>query len=192
MKGFLFTAVMGFFLTGALSGCCPVQYDGDHAGRVVDAQTGEPIEEAVVLSTWDFISLSAAGALHSFYDAEETITDAQGNFTVPGRGFMFLSCLDSMYATVFKTGYECRSIRWDVLEESYGRRNNVRREGDTPFIPLRKLTMEERRKQYVPTPPSEKNWEYFPLYMEELNKDRIERGRKPLSMEKEKLDEDFI
>ncbi|HPQ60342.1 MAG TPA: carboxypeptidase-like regulatory domain-containing protein [Syntrophales bacterium] len=192
MKGFLFTAVMGFFLTGALSGCCPVQHDGDHAGRVVDAETGEPIEEAVVLGTWDFISLSAAGALHSFYDAEETITDARGNFTVPGRGFMFLSCLDSMYATVFKTGYECRSIRWDVLKEGYGRRNNFRLEGEIPVIPLRKLTMEERKKQYVPGPPSEKNWENFPIYMKEINRNELELGRESYSMEKEKLDEDFM
>ena len=193
MKRSLYVILTGLVLMAILSiGCCPVQYDGDYTGRVVDAETGEPIEGAVVLGTWDFVSSSVAGALYRFYDAAETTTDAKGDFTVPGRGLMFLSCLDSMYATVFKTGYECLSLRWDVLKEGFGRRNNIGWDGEIPIIPLRKLTKEERKDQYVPAPPSEINWENFPLYMKELNKNRIERGRKPYSMKKEKLDEDFM
>jgi len=193
MKRSLYIILTGLVLMASLStGCCPVQYDGDYTGRVVDAETGEPIEGAVVLGTWDFVSSSVAGALYSFYDAAETITDAQGNFTVPGRGLMFLSCLDSMDATVFKTGYECLDHGWDSLKIDSGLRGKIQWDGEIPVIRLRKLTMEERREQDVPSPPSEINWENFPLYMKELNKDRIERGRKPLSMHKEKLDEGFM
>lgn len=181
-------------LLATLAGCCRLYlYDGDYTGRVVDADTGKPIEGVAVLGVWYSIAPTVGGAHHSFDDARETVTDANGRFTIPGQGLRVLSCLVAMDATVFKSGYECLRIKWDLLKEGgYRRFKDIRWEGDAPVLPLRKLTLPERKDQYVPLPPSEMNWENFPRYMEEHNRDRIERGRQPCFMKRDRLDDDFL
>jgi hypothetical protein len=50
--------------------------DGPYKGRVIDLETGEPIEGAVVAGVWglDF------GFINPFCDAKETLTDKKGEF----------------------------------------------------------------------------------------------------------------
>jgi hypothetical protein len=51
-------------------------------------------------------------------------------------------------------------------------------EGEKAIIPLKKLTMEERRKEGTspPLPPGEASIEKVILMLKEINKDAIERG----------------
>ncbi len=53
-----------------------------YRGKVVDAETGEPITGAVVIAVWEREFTGAGGRLHEFYDAQEVLTDQAGEFVL--------------------------------------------------------------------------------------------------------------
>jgi hypothetical protein len=58
--------------------------DGPYHGSVVDAHTKQPIAGAVVFAEWWTRSPGLVQEVQSFYDAQETVTDNQRNFVIPG------------------------------------------------------------------------------------------------------------
>lgn len=56
---------------------------GPFRGQIVDAETGRPIQGAVVLVIWWRVVPTPVHAIHKFYDAREAVSDAQGRFEVP-------------------------------------------------------------------------------------------------------------
>ncbi len=157
-----------------------VRYDGTYSGRVVDADTREPIEGAVVLGTWYTETPTVAGAHDDYYDARETITDNKGEFSIKGQGLRIMSRLLPMSILIFKAGYSYESGSWDSLRTGSYIKDKIKWEGDKPIIPLKKLTMEERKKQgSPPDPPDEASFEKVRLILKEINKDDIERGLRP-------------
>lgn len=76
--------------------------------RIVDADTGQPIEGAIVIARW--------GTIHNRYvlKVAEAVTDANGQFNFPGWGPVKRpdGCLwdDDPYMTVFKSGYFSRGL----------------------------------------------------------------------------------
>ena len=160
------------------SGCVYVaRYDGTYRGKVVDADSREPIEGVVVLGTWYTETPTLAGAVSSYYDARETTTDKNGDFSIPGQGLRIMSRLLPMDVMIFKTGYQfIGPLGWDslTLNDYYSAR--IKWEGDKPIFPLKKLTMEERKRQIVPSPPHEAKKEKIRLMVNEINKDSIECG----------------
>lgn len=189
-------------LTVFLPGCAhPLRYDGPYKGRVIDSDTREPIEGVVILGTWYTEHFSPAGPTHDFYDAKETVTDKNGEFSISGKGLRILSNLDPMNVLIFKAGYEylespwvgLKSVGWKGIEESYDPvkktkvlkrlydpKKKVAWDGDKAIIPLRKLTIEERKKRLgPPSPPSEASFEKVRLMLKEIEKDDIERGLPP-------------
>ena len=166
-------------------GCVQVVgYEGDYKGRVIDAETGQPISGVVVLGVWYSKMPTPAGSTSHFHDARETITDASGNFTFPGKGIRLLSTVEPAIISIYKAGYEYMDIgQWDSLTYSRILREKIKWEGDRAIIPLKKLTMAERKKQGDPTgPPTDASLEKVILTLKEINKDRIERGLKPISI----------
>lgn len=81
-----------FFLLLVLSACA--HSDGPYKGKVVDIKTGKPIEGAVVAALWTIESVPHA---QRTCDAEETITDKNGEFILP-KG----SCVSHPLAKIFK------------------------------------------------------------------------------------------
>jgi len=81
-----------------------VHSDGPYKGRVVELETGNPIEGAVVAASW---SIETWINTWQFCDARETLTDKNGEFVLPkGR------CIKHPFAimhlpevTVFRPGY---------------------------------------------------------------------------------------
>jgi len=73
--------------------------DGPYRGKVVDLETGEPVEGAVVAAEWTLT--------HRFCDAKETVTDKNGEFILPkGSCFSFWPFTEiSAEVVVFKPGY---------------------------------------------------------------------------------------
>lgn len=146
MKRSVLMAVAGICLLGTIAGCCgPYPHDGDHAGRIVDAGTGEPVPGAVVLGVWYSVSPAAGGPLYLCEDDLETTTDDAGRFAIPGRGLQCFSRLRPVHVMVFKPACECLKFQWDQLEGEYGLSRDVHWEGAVPVIPLRKLTAAEWR-----------------------------------------------
>lgn len=150
------------------------RYDGPYKGKIIDADTGNPIEGVVVLGVWNHETPTAAGAVTSFYDAQETVTDKNGEFVIKGLGLKIFSDVIPMDVQIFKTGYEYIGLApwvgftyWD----------KIKWEGKKAIIPLKKLMMEERESQGSPSvPPTNAPLKKIILMLKEINRDRIERG----------------
>lgn len=94
----------------ALGGCSArgSHAAGPYRGRVVDAETKEPLVGAVVLMSWYRMAPGLGHASSSFVDAEETLTDERGEFVVgknPPINLMPLTWLSTPDLTIFQPGY---------------------------------------------------------------------------------------
>lgn len=156
-----------------------VRYDSNYKGRVVDADTNQSIEGAVVLGVWYREYPTVAGAVTEFYDARETVSDKDGNFTVPGVGLRVFSNIVPMQVLIFKAGYEgVGKMPWQSLKEDFGLHGEkIKWEADRAIIPVKRLTMEERKKRLIGKEliPDKKQ----KLLIKELNKEKKELD-KPL------------
>jgi hypothetical protein len=174
MKNTVF--VMMVFIAVMTNACCvnPAKIDGPYEGKIVDADTGEPIEGVVVLAEWNKSLVTPAGSTHTFYDAEETVTNQKGEFRIKGKGILIMSRIDPIKISIFKAGYEyIGTMPWYALENW----QEVKWEGEKAIIPLKKLTIEERKEQLGPfSPPGEAPLEKVILMLREIDKDRVERG----------------
>jgi hypothetical protein len=160
-----------FFLSGFTCIAC---IDGPYKGKVVDAVTGEPIEGVVVLAVWRKNNPTPAGGISKYNDARETLTDKNGDFEIQGKGLRVFSTLDVMI-TIFKAGYKYRDSLWVSLKRDNWKDGKA-------LIPLRKLTVEERKRQGSPFPPTEAPLEKVKLFINEINKNEVELGRKPIKI----------
>ena len=172
-------------LFSLVAGCAqPLRYDGPYLGRVIDADTREPIEGVVVLGTWSVMHPNVAGGYHTFYDARETVTDGMGEFTIPGMGLRVFSRLEPMSVLIFKSGYSyIGSTSWDALKISSYYREMIKWEGDRAIFPIRKLTMAERKKDdSMPIRPLG-TVNKMKLITKELNRERAMLGFEPFDVE---------
>ncbi len=155
-----------------ISGCiCYVCYDGPYKGRVVDSETGEPIEGAVVLAVWRTNYPTGAGGISKYKDAQETVTDENGEFKLPGRGFMVLTTVELSKIAFFKAGYLSNEFsNWKNIKEYYWKDGRA-------FIPLKKWTIMEKGRQDTPYLPTEAIKEgKVRLLIIEIKQDRKKRG----------------
>ncbi len=108
MRSLKLTLIIVFIAT-VLCGCAITHKFGPYYGKVVDVQTGEPIEGAVVLLGFFTRGGSVGGTLTYLIDAVEAVSDAGGDFRIPSKritGFKLLQLWDSRCrATVFKPGF---------------------------------------------------------------------------------------
>lgn len=82
--------------------------DGSYHGKVIDKETKQPIEGAAVLAVWRKETPMIAHLMITYYDAQETLTDAEGNFTIPGivgGSLNPLAKIREPLFTIFKPGY---------------------------------------------------------------------------------------
>ncbi len=94
-----------FLLLIAGNGCAA--YYPDMQGTVVDAETGKPIEGAVVLVEWT--KKRGIGDYHTeSVKVQEVVTDNDGRFVVSGMIEPFLNSPDLV---IYKKGYVCWSSR---------------------------------------------------------------------------------
>lgn len=161
------------------AGCASYcRIDGPYKGKVVDAETRQPLEGVVVLGVWNKVQLTVAGPTGSFYDSAEVLTDKNGEFNIPGQGFLLFSNVDEMDVIIFKAGYEMLGYGpWSGFRTLTGRKH-VQWDGDHPTFLLRKLSYDER-KNNIPSRPGIEQKRQQAL-TDEINKVRAEFGYKPL------------
>lgn len=86
-----------------------IYHDRPYKGKVVDAETKQPIEGVAVVAIW-YVQQSALGAgpIAKFLNAKEAITDKNGNFVIPSMfGFnLWPGFLNDPNLIVFKPGYK--------------------------------------------------------------------------------------
>jgi hypothetical protein len=158
------------------------RYDGPYKGRVLDAGTGQPLEGVVVLGVWYEGHPGPGGGSHKYYDAQETVTDKDGNFDIKGLGLKTRFLIEPMDVIIFKSGYESVDMYpWKsfYLEGAFPRDKIKFGSGRVIFL-LKKLTMDERRKQGTPSSTAEVPDEKTQVFKREVNQERMSLGYKPL------------
>lgn len=181
MKTKLISFICFLFLFPACA--YPVRYDGPYKGKIIDAETGTPIEGVVVLGVWSKVAISPGGGVSSYYDAKETLSDKNGDFEIQGLGIKILSSVTPMNVMIFKSGYQYIDGPWESHKYEGGlMKNKAKVEGDRVIFPIRKLTMEERKKNGPPTPPSVPSGKMKTL-SKEINTERITIGLSPIPIE---------
>lgn len=179
----VFISILGIL---NLSSCYAARIDGPYEGKIIDAETGQAIEDVVVLGTWSTVTATPGGGVYKYYDAQETVTDKNGDFKIKGLGLLVISNVSSINVMIFKAGYEHLGSLWESLKKSKYliEKKKIKWEGKKVIVPLKKLTIEEREKQGSPDFPSEAPGDKIKLILREINKDRIERGLKPVGTER--------
>ncbi len=187
MKHLSLIAIVSMLVIFVTSGC--LRYEGINRGKVIDEATGEPIEGVVILAVWYKGQPTIAGTKHKFYDATEVVTDKDGEFSIKGMGlkldrpgipFPGFADIENMQIFIFKAGYTYYHIvNWNEFKRG------MRVKNDKLIIHLKKLTMEERRKQGSPDFPTEAAVQKkMSRMLEEINKDLIEKGYSPFKFER--------
>lgn len=91
-----------------------IYHDGPYKGKVVEAETNEPVKGAVVIAVWQLERYGGAGGpVAMFFGAKETVADKNGEFEISSiTGFHWwpFSSLDAPNVIVFKPGYT--SYKW--------------------------------------------------------------------------------
>jgi hypothetical protein len=145
-------------------------------GRVIDADTKEPIEGAVVVAYWYKARDTIAGESTTLKDVKECLTDKNGEWSISGpkgrphNPNPLFSLFTSTYYTrepqfiVFKPGY-CSLPKGFSIDAC---RNRIKMIGDKDegigeggTLELPKLTKREDRLRDIPTPDygdSETDW----------------------------------
>lgn len=161
-----------------------IRYDGPYKGRIIDAETKQPIEGVVILGVWYKETPTVAGAVSSYYDAMETVTDKDGEFEILGLGLKILSNVAPMNVLIFRAGYEHLGLwPWESFKGDEILKEKVLLwDGDKATISLRKLTMGERRKRGAPPlPPGQAPKKKIILMLNEYNKEVVELGGEPIT-----------
>jgi len=107
LKMKVFLSAVSFFLlittTNGFSADFLYHSDGQYKGKVIDLETGEPIQGAVVAGVW-VLEFNFT----PFCDAVETVTDKNGEFILPKASCFSLwplARMNNLDIVVFKPGY---------------------------------------------------------------------------------------
>lgn len=117
--------------------------DGPWKGMIIDAETKEAIEGAVVLAVWQKIYPGLTGNFSYFFDSVESVTDRNGQFFIKEFRAInilpILRWLDGPWFTVFKPGYTPFGDNYDYFHRYF------------PNSPLKvdRITLAEQFKQGV-------------------------------------------
>lgn len=158
---------------------------GPFQGRILDAETREPVEGVVVLIEWRELHFFAGA---TFYDAQETLTDKNGEFYIPGIWVFnpWTRLGIEAYVTIYRSGYgtgvghDFTGVWKALLEKEWGAPKGtfiLKFEDSKPVFLLKKLMDPEERKKNIPSEPSvpeEKQYllkEKWKLLRQEINKE---------------------
>ncbi len=104
----IYTTFLLMIVTTAMASSGWIIYsEGEFKGKVIDAETIKPIEGAVVAAIY-FVHIGPFAHGSVVADIQETLTDSNGEFTIPGNIFFFFAPFGSGDRTkfiIFKPGY---------------------------------------------------------------------------------------
>ena len=147
-------------------------------GKVIDADTKEPIAGAVVLAVYYFTSYTVAGSNSYVEDGQETLTDKNGEFKVPRirRWFVLHRGYPEGVLTIFKPGYGVFPDH--KRSEAVGVNKSWPPPKKYIVYEIPKLKTREERKESVRFTRryNEIPYENKKLYWDKVNKERISVG----------------
>jgi hypothetical protein len=185
-----------FLLLVPLSLSSTAQAAGPWTGRIVDFDTGEPVEGVVVLAVWERTIPGIGDAVDRFHRAYETVTDRDGQFEIPAYTAInllpFISPIHGPYVMIFKPGY----LYWRRSGATFLGPDDNRPvkevPGDYPlhhykfrfgahYLALPKLKTREERLENLPGL-SGIDGHLIPLLVQAINKERRKLGLQPFSI----------
>ncbi len=176
------------------SGVWPAEAAGPWRAQVVDAETGQPVEGAVVLAVWYryFATIHGWGG-GKYYASAEVVTSGDGRFVIGARSTFtwlpFLTTIKGPELSIFKPGYG--QWRFRGTDESSGlsaweRDARVdeawrRFKGGGVTIELPPLKTREQRLEFLSwaSPSGPIPEAHMPRYLEGLDRERITLGLTP-------------
>jgi len=104
-----------FFLSPQIAGAGSgwlIYHERLFKGKVIDVETKEPIEGAVVVAQYHSNVLGPAGSHTTLIDVQEALTDSKGEFFIPSKTRIIspLSVGDDTSFLVWKPGYNRKDI----------------------------------------------------------------------------------
>lgn len=169
----VYTLVAFILLSG--TGCAAMYTSELYRGKVVDAETKQPVVGAVALIVWHKYVPVGAHMPRQFVDATEALTDEKGEFAVPQQTHVVVfGSMDEPGLVIYSPGYSPYS--------STAYKNQVH------DVQLKKLKTREERVRvadlsvYVSNDvPARK----VPSLVRLLNHERKELGLRPISSKEE-------
>lgn len=156
--------------------------DFPYRGKVIDKETMRPIEGAAVVAVWQMDTPMIGHASITVYDARETVTDQEGNFTTPwvwGGSINLFPKLRPPNFTIFKPGYEAFRAR------RFTSQMNPASRWWRADVELRRLTTrEERLRNLGVHPGSEVPDETIPNLIRLMNIEAVDLGIEPAYLQK--------
>lgn len=150
---FILVSVFTVWANGSILGI--FFWNGPYWGRVVDADTGEPIVGAVVVGIWEFEYYLFVHGSSTYADARETVTNEKGRFFLQPTRKIWLwpfSRIVLSKLNVFKPGYDSHppSMQFAWSDED-----------SKKWLPELNLRYPEYREKYSQTYHSKDAEEYF-------------------------------
>jgi hypothetical protein len=185
IRSAIFAAVLNMLIASAL-GAQSDLWAETYRGKVVDAETGEPLEGAVFVITWHkrpFITMNGPQYFHS---ANEGLTDGKGEFSVDGSPGVdwnpFTYIMERPHIAIFKPGYAPFPV--GHLRET--RQEETEQEMITggALVKLPRLKTEQEMKQYTGPAnmriPSDVPYNEIPNLIKLINSHRKSIGFSPI------------
>ena len=123
------------------------RYDEDVQGKIFDAETQQPLGGVVVMAMWvtqhTRITIEPEERYHDYF---ETLTDANGEFTIPGKGLNIFRNMPPPKLSIYKAGYPIRDIRYSTT--GYPSGLEVKFKDGKRIVSYQKLPS-TKRKEYV-------------------------------------------
>lgn len=175
----LIKAMMLLQLCLVITGCSNSHTFGPYKGKVIDAETKQPIEGAAVLVVFYADEPGPAGSIGHYADSLETMTDKNGEFRIPEHKVKpekWRYVLKSGgYFTIFKPGYGCYPNHKDVEPMFVPNGTLPPKESVTVMLPRLK-TREERDESLSCGPNLEPPLSKRPRLIRLLNQERRALG----------------
>jgi len=109
LRALIGTLMLAFMLLWATTWPSSAWADGPYRGKVIDAETKEPIEGAVAVAVWMRRIFNPVEGQEKFAEAKEALTDKNGEFVIPGYTWtsIFLDFIGVQPPRIyiFKAGY---------------------------------------------------------------------------------------
>lgn len=133
--------------SGLFSGCAITHKYGPYYGKVVELETEEPIEGAVILIEFSTKYGTFGGVVTDFADAVETVTDENGEYIIPAHRIFVLRPMhgwdEITDVQIFKPGYGCYNGHKKSIPQFP---NGSLPEKEHVIIKLPKLSSKKERK----------------------------------------------
>ena len=158
------------------------RYHGPYRGRVVDAETKQPLAGAVVVAIWDRRKVQLFQATTVFYEAREVLTDANGEFVLHAEDIEGSAPAQTLRPTfkIFFPGYGWYP-RYHVTPQGF---LGGIFEGAGVTVELPRLKMREERLKAIGGLPPYVPDEKIPNFLRLMNIEEINLGLKPTHLPK--------